>query len=130
MKTLAAISLSMLVLFQSAGLCVSDFFMLKDLIEHVEFHSKEYGDDFFTFYDKHYGSLKAEHKEQDSKEQHESLPFQHTSSHQLLIEGVLSCNEIHINKTTFVSTTKPNLSYENNYYFLKSTSIFQPPKHA
>lgn len=130
MRTLISISLSLVVLFQSAGLCVSDFFMLKDLIEHVEFHSQEYGDDFLTFFDKHYGSLKTEHKDQDSPEQHESLPFKHTTNHQVLIEGLVENHDFYITKTDFVYKKKFNLFYENQYSYLKSCSIFQPPKIA
>lgn len=132
MKTIVAISLSLLVLFQSAGLCVSDFFMLKDLIEHAEYHSEEYGDNFFTFFEKHYGSLKTEHQEQENQEQtqHEKLPFQHTTSHQLLIEGIVSDYEVNLNKAAKFYRVKPNFYYENHYSFLKTTSILQPPQHA
>ena len=59
MKTLFAISLSLLVFFQSVGIGISDVFMLTDLVEHAKFHSEEYGDDFFAFFDKHYGALKT-----------------------------------------------------------------------
>lgn len=130
MKTLVAIALSLLVLFQSAGLCISDFFLLKDLVEHVEFHSEQYGDSFFTFLDKHYGSLKSEHKDQDTQDKHERLPFQHSNNHQVLIEGIVFSQDIYLDKSALFLKVKQALSYENNYYFLKSCSIFQPPKHA
>lgn len=132
MKILVAISLSLLVLFQSAGLCVSDFFMLKDLIEHAEYHSEEYGDNLITFFEKHYGSLKTEHQEQESQEQtqHENLPFQHSTSHQLLIEGIVSDYKVTLNKNTKINKVKSHFYYENHYSFLETTSILQPPQHT
>ncbi|MDX1783225.1 MAG: hypothetical protein R3361_03620, partial [Aequorivita vladivostokensis] len=85
MKTILAISLSFLVLVQSAGLGVNDILLLGRFVEHAEYHSENYGDDFFNFVEKHYGSLKMEHQKNHNEEdeEHEELPFQHISCHHL-----------------------------------------------
>lgn len=132
MRILVAISLSLIVLFQSAGLCLSDFFLMKDLIAHIEFHSEEYGDDFSTFFEKHYGSLKDQHNAQEKSEQeeHEKLPFQQASAHQLLIEGIVSDYTMKFGKESKICVVKPHFFYENHYSYLDSTPILQPPQYA
>ncbi len=100
MKTLIAISLSLLVFFQSAGLGMADILMLDKLVEHAQYHSENYGDDFFTFFEKHYGSLKAEHQlnHNEEKQEHEELPFQHISCHHTMTDVVLVLYKIQILK--------------------------------
>ncbi len=132
MKIIVAISLSFLVFFQSVGLGISDIFMLKDLVEHAQFHSQEYGDDFFTFFEKHYGDLKAEHQKihQDEKSQHDKLPFQHNSCNHLLAEVIVLGYEFPLGKKVVSYTANPHFYYQDLYSYLERTSIFQPPKIA
>lgn len=130
MKTIVAISLSFLVFFQSVGIGVSDIFMLKDLVEHAKFHSDEHGDDFVTFFEKHYGDLKAEHQEnhKEEKSQHERLPFQHNSCNHLLVEVIVIGYEFPLEKSVVSYPAIPHFYYQNLYSFLERASIFQPPK--
>lgn len=132
MKILFAISLSILVFFQSVGIGMSDFFMLNDLVEHAQFHSKEYGDDYFTFFEKHYGALKAEHlkSHKDENSQHEKLPFQHNNCNHLITEVVVLGYDFSLKKSVISYTTKPHFYYQDLYFFLERTSIFQPPQTA
>lgn len=132
MKTIVAISLSFLVFVQSVGFGMSDIFMLKDLVEHANFHSKEYGDDYFTFFEKHYGNLKGEHqkKHQEEKSQHEKLPFQHNNCNHLIGEVIVFGYEFHLEKSTVSYTADPHFYYQDLYSFLERASIFQPPRLA
>ncbi|MBK5214320.1 MAG: hypothetical protein JJE55_11745 [Flavobacteriaceae bacterium] len=132
MKTLIAISLSFLVFFQSAGLGVTDIFLFGRFVEHAEYHSENYGDDFFTFYEKHYGSLKAEHQKNynEEKQEHEELPFQHISCHHVLTDVVLVPYEIPILRGEIFIQHSHTFYYQNLYSSLEKVSIFQPPKFA
>jgi len=132
MKSLLTILLSLVVSFQSVGIGISDLLMLTDLVEHAKFHAEEHGDDFFTFFDKHYGSLKAEHQKVNKEEeaQHEKLPFQHQNCNHNLSEVVVVVYEFSLNKTEGFAIEKLNFHYQNLYTFLERASIFQPPKIA
>ncbi len=132
MKTFIAISLSLLVFFQSVGLGISDIFMLTDLVEHANFHSKEYGDDFFTFFEKHYGDLKAEHDKTHEEEssKHEKLPFQHNNCNHLLAEVIVLDYVFLLERPAISSNTLRHFFYQDLYSYLERTSIFQPPQFA
>ena len=132
MKTLVAISLSFLVFVQSVGLSISDIFLFSDLVEHVKYHSEEYGDDYFTFFEKHYGDLKTEHQKAQNEEnsQHEKLPFQHNNCNHLLAEVVLIGYNLPLGKSVVFNTVDPHFYYQNLYSFLERASIFQPPQAA
>lgn len=132
MKTLVTISLSFLVFFQSVGMGMTDIFMLTDLVEHAKFHSEKYGDDFFTFIEKHYGSLKSEHEEsqQGERHAHDKLPFQHNNCKHLLTEVVVINYKFTFEKSETYYPTKQHFFYKNLYTFLERVSIFQPPRMA
>jgi len=130
MKTLIAISLSLLVVFQSAGLGMADILMLNKLVEHAQYHSENYSDDFFTFFEKHYGVLKVQHRKNDNEEKqaHDKLPFQHTSCNHLVTELILVAFEIPLLKPLISSKTTSNFHFQNLYSSLEESSIFHPPK--
>lgn len=130
MKTVVAISLSFLVFFQSVGIGVFDIIMLTDLVDHARFHSQEYGDDFFTFFEKHYGALKAEHERthQEERPQHEKLPFQHYSFNQSLSEVVVFGHRFSLKKPFLSFIVEHHPYYQDLYFFLEKAPIFQPPK--
>lgn len=132
MKTLVAILLSFLVFFQSVGMDISDVFMLTDLVEHAKYHSDEYGDDFFTFIEKHYGALKIEHQEtaQGESHEHEKLPFQHNNCNHLLTEVIVINYKFSFEKSESYYPTKHQFYYKDLYNFLERVSIFQPPRFA
>ncbi len=132
MKILVAISLSFLVFFQSVGLSISDIFLFSDLVEHAKYHSEEYGDDYFTFFEKHYGDLRAEHQKSNKEEnsQHEKLPFQHNSCNHLLADVIILSYKFPLKKSIVSHTTDPHFYYQNLYSYLERASIFQPPRAA
>ena len=68
MTKIGSIAISLLILFQSFNIHLDDVIELDELIEHAQFHSAEYGDNFFVFISKHYGELKAEHNQQHQEE--------------------------------------------------------------
>lgn len=132
MRTIVAISLSFLIFFQSMGFGISDVFMLKGLVEHAKYHSEEFGDDFFTFVQKHYGDLKTEHHktQENEQSQHEKLPFQHHNCNHLLVEGIVTGYHFPIEDTIVIYTSNSHYYYLDLYSFLEKTSIFQPPQFA
>lgn len=111
---------------------MADIFTLKDLVEHVQYHSEEFGDDLFVFFQKHYGELKAEHQQnhQEEKSQHEKLPFQNNYGNHLLTEVVIFGYEFPLEKSVVYYTANPHFYYQDLYSFLERVSIFQPPKIA
>ena len=132
MKTIVAISLSFLIFFQSVGFGMADIFMLKNLVEHAQLHFEESGDDFFTFFEKHYGDLKTEHQNghNGEKSPHEKLPFQHIDCQHLLAEAVVRGYEFSIKKSVISYAANPHFYYQDFYSFLDKTTIFQPPRIA
>lgn len=128
-RTVVAISLSLLIFFQNVGLEISDIFMLKDLTEHVKYHSEEYGDSVFAFFQKHYGSLQNEHRQNDDPN-HEKLPFQHNNCHHVIVEVVLVAYEFELKKPVVHVMVNPHFFYQNLYTFLENNPIFQPPQIA
>lgn len=132
MKMLVSISLSLIVFFQSVGVNISDVLMVNDLVEHAKYHAEEYGDDFTAFFEKHYGSLKAEHQASNSHKDspHEKLPFQHNNCNHLLPEVVVIAYDFMIEKAVITAEIKPDFYYQNPYSFLERASIFQPPRVA
>lgn len=132
MKTLFAISFSFLIAFQSFGFGVKDILMLDKLVQHAQHHSEKHGDDFITFMQKHYGSLKMEHDEnhKEDSHDHEKLPFQHISCHHVLTDIVLVTFEIQILKVDLNIAKAHEFHYQNLYSSLEKVSVFQPPKFA
>lgn len=132
MKTVIAISLSFLVLFQSAGFSMVDISELKMLWDHADYHTQEHGDDFYTFLDKHYGSLKFEHLNNHEEEQskHEKLPFQHGTCQNLVIAIISYPLDNPFGKPMVSKETVFNFNYNDLYSFQKQVSFFEPPKLA
>ena len=133
MMRLLSILLSSLLLLQSLHLSVSDLAQLDELLEHANYHQKEFGDSFLTFLDKHYGSQKADHEknQQEEKHDHEQLPFQQ------LPNQVLSQTHFFISQHFNWDTPKERKEAQSHqYHYLLQTSgifsggVFQPPRHA
>ena len=114
------------------GISISDILMLKDLVEHVKYHSEEHEDDLTTFFEKHYGSLKEEHQKtnKEEKSQHEKLPFQHNSTNHLLVDLLVFDYGFPLTKPVNSYIANSHFYYQDLYSFLERTSIFQPPKIA
>lgn len=126
-----SIILTSLILFQGAGFGMEDMLLLGKLAEHARYHSENYGDDFLTFFNKHYGNLRTEHSDDShEKSEHEKLPFQHHSCNHAIAEVILTEYECPVEKPIGTVFSKPNFFYKNLYNSLEKVSIFQPPKFA
>ncbi len=125
-----SIILSLSVLLQGLNFHVSDMMELKVLAKHLEEHQSSYGDDFFSFFDKHYGDLRQEHDQEEHKgsSEHEKLPFKHKVCQ--LNVGILIHNsdaaERNLDPVPIYSV--PIYYYLDNYSFLDHSDIFQPPQ--
>lgn len=126
-----SIVLSLLILFQSLCLDMNDFTHIDELLEHAEFHTKKYGDDFFVFISKHYGKLKKAHGKQrkEEKKEHEELPFNHHCYSHVYSDFVLNHLDFMNLQTEPVPDSITDFYYLENYSFTEKFDIFQPPKH-
>lgn len=131
MNKIIIIALSWIIMLQSMHVNFVDILNINDLIEHAQEHKEEFGDNFFQFLAKHYGSEKAQHANHDDhKTSHDNLPFQH--NFQLSLVFVLDLN------TNYFSDLKEfNTTNQPTVFFYKSPSsnlfvsgIFQPPRLA
>jgi len=111
---------------------MADVLLLGRFVKHAEYHSENYGDDFFTFVKKHYGSLKKEHQQNHNEDdqEHQELPFQHISCHHALTDVWLVPFEISIVKVEINALQPHVFHYQNLYSSLEKFAIFQPPKFA
>lgn len=129
---LFSISLSFLMLFQSIGITLNDISQIDEIIEHIEFHNEEYGDNFFVFISKHYGELKSDHekKNHNEKEDHEKLPFQSQSN--LVSSTLFTLVSI---KTEFLALSfsefkKHDFFYNKSFSTIHLDGLFQPPQQV
>jgi len=132
MAKIFSIALSFLILFQSFSLDLSDLAHIDELLEHAEFHSEKYGDNFLVFISKHYGELQEEHSQnnQEEKKEHEELPFTHHCCSHLFTAYVINKIQIPILKKGPVADYTSNFYYLDNYASYEKFDIFQPPKQT
>jgi len=132
MNKIIAIGISLLILLQGANVHFKDLVELGELMEHYQFHTKEYGDNFVVFVSKHYGELKISHSEkhQEEQEEHEKLPFQHqTQCAQPLVFVLGNDNPIY-SRSEIPMASKGNFHYQMSYSHIWGDNPFQPPKQA
>lgn len=132
MTKLFSIIISLLVLFQSVNVPVDDLLELDELIEHYQFHAKEYGDSFVVFLSKHYGDLKSEHhqKHQEEKEEHEELPFQQQYASPVMVVFVIFDAPDYVSCTGLFTNNTHDFYYSASYSSLSGDGPFQPPQQA
>ncbi|MGB5668813.1 MAG: hypothetical protein WBM53_18395 [Maribacter sp.] len=130
MGKLLSIALSFLILFQSLNLELGDLAHIDELLEHAEYHSQKYGDNFLVFISKHYGELQKEHSQdhQEEKKEHEELPFNHHCCSHIYTDFVLNHAGIPLLKIGPVADLTANFYYLDNYSSFEKFDIFQPPK--
>ncbi|MDB4293691.1 hypothetical protein N9954_09825 [Maribacter sp.] len=123
---------SFIILIQSFNIHFNDIVELDELIEHAQFHSAEYGDNFLVFLSKHYGELKAEHsqKHQEEQEEHERLPFQHQCQTALLSAFVLNKAIVYPLEVDMVVALDSNYHYQASYHSLVQEGLLQPPRRS
>ena len=127
-----AITTSLLMLFQSVNLHMTDLLELDELATHYRFHAEEYGDNFLVFLSKHYGELKTEHEQnhQEEEKEHQKLPFKHQCPSVLPL--VFVPNSI----LESPSAIEASLGAASNFHYAiayTSRSVdgpFHPPKRA
>ncbi len=129
MRSLVSISLSILLLLQTVNFGAVEILRVGDLVEHAQLHSEVLGDSFFSFINKHYGSLKNDHL--SSHEGHEKLPFNHDSRTKTTISLFVfyprQFVEIPVPAPISISV---DFFYTDNYSSLIDQEIYQPPKMA
>lgn len=131
MNKFFAIVLSTVITLQSVNINIADVLNIGEFIEHAQEHKEEFGDNFFQFLAKHYGSEKAQHANHDEhKTSHENLPFQH--NFQLSLVFVLDFNtHCFSGLKEFYTTNQPPLFYyKAPHSNLFVSGIFQPPRLA
>ena len=129
-KALLSISLSLLVLVQGLNLHLKDVLELSALLEHLEMHQSSYGDDLYSFLEKHYGTQMSEHEREGHGDggQHDGLPFKERAScvtgmHLVILPGSTDRNAI-----SELLPESPVFHYQEDYSFLNPSDIFQPPR--
>jgi len=132
MNKIVIIGISLLILLQGANIHFKDLVELGELVEHYQFHSEEYGDNFMVFVSKHYGELKVSHskKHQEEQKEHEKLPFQHQTQCAQPLVFVLGNDNLIYSRSEIPMTSKGNFHYEMSYSHIWGDNPFQPPKHS
>lgn len=128
---LSSIILAFIFIFQSVGLKPSDLIQLDELIEHAQFHNKEYGDNLFVFISKHYGSLKADHNKahQEEKNDHEQLPFQYNMHiNNIVFLALVTSQKPQIVTLDFLDSKPHIFFYQESFSSMYYNSILQPPR--
>ncbi len=115
-----------LMLSQVFQLDLSQFVKIQNLAEHYQFHQQEFGDDFWTFVDLHYGKNQNEHEDEHSD--HEHLPV--NDCHHFCHHSVyLSTNTYEIPSLISNISSEVNISHSESFSFLPTSEVFQPPKY-
>lgn len=130
MSKLSSIALSLLLLIQSFNLDMVDVAQLDDFLTHAQFHKQKYGDNLLVFISKHYGELKKQHdiEHREEHKDHEELPFNHQTCSHFTSAFVLNAIDFGVPKSTQVTDTASNFFYQESYYPVQNSDIFQPPK--
>jgi len=126
MRNICAFILSITVFTQALGINTKSLLKFDDMWSHYQMHQEEYGDDFLTFVDLHYGSSKSEH--QDAHDEHQDLPVTDFSHLQTQIV-FLSIENFDFEPVEIFIDKSLNTFYTDNYFSTLITEVFQPPKH-
>ena len=129
MTKIITIFLVTLMIGKTFNIHFNDFIKISELLEHAEFHAKEYGDDFFSFLSKHYGDLKQNHEKQHEQEEHHHLPFDHHDCSINSLSSVFVIKKELLMPNNLTSLNKIiNVEYKDLYSTFEKSKIFQPPK--
>ena len=127
MSRILSIFLSVLVFTQGLNIGVDDFSKLDVLINHFQYHQKQYGEGFFDFLVEHYGLENQD--QQPFHKDHENLPFKHLDcSH---ISNFIALQpEVAFIKNPEIKFGKPVFFYKELGSLFEKAPIFQPPKFS
>ncbi|MGB5242418.1 MAG: hypothetical protein WBN16_08170 [Lutimonas sp.] len=118
-----------LFLIQSVQIQISDLLHFSDLVEHYNYHSEEFGDDLFSFIEKHYGTLAQKHSDDEPQERqdHQNLPF-----HKVISQMDI---QLQLNSTLFSIEYQEESSFRKQFHFYRFGAgiefffkVFQPPR--
>lgn len=126
MKKFVTYLLCSLMLCQVFQLDLSQFSKFKNLVEHYQFHQEEFGDDFWSFVDLHYGKQQNQHESEH--DDHEHLPVNdchHFCHHSIY----LSSNTYEIPILSANISSEVDINHSDNFSFLAISEVFQPPKN-
>jgi hypothetical protein len=117
-------------LMQSFQIHVSDLAHLNDLVEHYSYHRDTFGDDLFSFIEKHYGTLTQKHINDDPLDQqkHQNLPFHHISL-QIDFQLFLSPFTSNLENKEENSFSKQSYFYRFGKGINLYLKLFQPPRY-
>lgn len=130
LKVSVSILLSFMILLQGLNIHLKDVIELESFLEHLEYHQSSYGDDLYSFVEKHYGSKMTAHdkEEHEKGKTHEKLPFKDQACHST--SSIMIISQAH-NARALISDAIPSSQsffYQENYSFLDQADIFQPPR--
>lgn len=133
MAKFISILMSCVIMTHSINIDLVDIIQLDEFIEHAQFHSEKYEDNFFVFISKHYGELKQDHNQQHQEEQpkHEKLPFEHQSSSQYASNTfvLLPADQLDF-KPEVITDNSTNFFYQESFSSFEKQKIFQPPQNS
>ena len=129
MSKVIAISYAFLILVQSFNVNFEDISKIKTLLEHADYHQKNYGDSFLEFIEEHYGDEFYQH---DVKhKEHDNLPFKDGQqlASQTNITFTINLVNYNIQYSSFIEIPV-NFIYKESHSVFEKRSVFQPPKFA
>ena len=127
MKGILSAFLGFFIFFQSINVMMIDILKLNELIEHAQFHEEEYGDDWLTFYIKHFGDESENHLANQHQEKHNKLPIHdHLNISNSPVFVLSNSLDIKLNDN-FQTNTTVYYSYIEMCSNFIGKDIFQPP---
>ncbi|MGM0933922.1 MAG: hypothetical protein ACQEWD_10795 [Bacteroidota bacterium] len=130
MKRFTVIYLSLTLLLQGFNPGLKDLVRVGDMLEHLEYHSKNYGDGFTEFFSKHYGNAKEAHQDNnDDHPEHDNLPFNQQNSIQTALVFFIPQHKLSLVKLSPVQENSLNYMYKEGHSTLRIHEIFQPPRN-
>ena len=107
--------LSLLILFQSTFTNVDVAFEINDLMEDYQLHKVKYGDNITTFFSKHFGNLKEEHKEQHKQEHKEHKHPANDFSNHIQVDYAFYNNNFAPQNPIEIIQNKSNFYYKDKF---------------
>ncbi len=119
--------MSIFILAQSGSIKIDDVWNMNEMVKHFQYHDKNYGDDLFTFFSKHYGGLREKHSKNHKKEDHNQLPFDHSYNFHSLTTFIIQKVKDTMVKKNMPHKQTSQFFYLENYTSIERSDIFQPP---
>jgi hypothetical protein len=124
MHKIIAVLISSTILLNSFQIGIAGLSQAGELLEHMQYHSDNYGDNFSAFLSKHYGKLKDDHNKnhKEERQKHKQLPFHQEISQQIFSVFLMPKQERPV-------LEKSQIKYRSACFFYKeSSSHYNPEK--